>query len=343
VVHAKRWKDISRKDLESFFSVLFILGIQKRKDKPLNWFLENRLLENPLMRKVMSGRKFFNILWYSHCCPVQNQDHSADNYNPSYKIAKVRDYLENRYLKLFVPGQQLSLDETLIQAFGRIKFKVRIGTKAARYGIKVYVIRDAATAFVLRVVIYSGKTTYYSNPDSLQDRLKTVQVVNCLVKPFVGTHRTIYIDCFYSSLDLLKSLAEKQLYVTGTMLANQIPQGIRHVARTSQTFKQMKRGDALKCRVWFRTKSGLESQAGLVCWRDWNMVSCLSNDSNNFEFDECSHRGLGGIIRIPWPVSLAKYNKYMVGGVDLADMRRLHCNSTIKGQNRWWLKLFLFD
>jgi hypothetical protein len=131
VVHAKRWKDISRKDLESFFSVLFILGIQKWKDKPLNWFSENRLLENTLMKKEMSGRKVFNILWYLHCCPVQNQDHSADDYNLSYKIAKVQDYLENRYLKLYVPGQQLSLDETLILAFGRIKFKVRIVTKAA--------------------------------------------------------------------------------------------------------------------------------------------------------------------------------------------------------------------
>jgi hypothetical protein len=29
-----------------------------------------------------------------------------------------------------------------------------------------------------------------------------------------------------------------------------------------------------------------------------------------------------------------------MGGVDLADMRHLHCNSTIMGQNRWWLKLF---
>ena len=24
----------------------------------------------------------------------------------------------------------------------------------------------------------------------------------------------------------------------------------------------------------------------------------------------------------------------------MADMQRLHCNSTIMGQNRWWLKLF---
>jgi Transposase IS4 len=89
VVHAKRWKDISRKDLESSLSVLFILGIQKRKDKPSNWFSENRLLENPLVKKLMSGRNFFNILRYLYCCPVQNQDHIADDYGPSYKIAEV--------------------------------------------------------------------------------------------------------------------------------------------------------------------------------------------------------------------------------------------------------------
>jgi hypothetical protein len=29
-----------------------------------------------------------------------------------------------------------------------------------------------------------------------------------------------------------------------------------------------------------------------------------------------------------------------MGGVDLVDMRRLHCNLTIMGQNQWWLKLF---
>ena len=71
------------------------------------------------------------------------------------------------------------------------------------------------------------------------------------------------------------------------------------------------------------------------------MVYCLSNDANNFEFDECSRRGQGGIIRIPRPISIGEYNKFM-GGVDLADMRRLQCNSTIMCQNRWWLKLFFY-
>lgn len=340
VVHAKRWKDMTRKDLESFFAVLFISGIQKRKDKPSNWFSENKLLESTVIKKVMSGRKFFDILRYLHCCPVQNQDSSSANYDPTYKIKEVKEYLERRYDRLFSPGQQLSLDETLIRAFGRIKFKVRIVTKAARYGIKIYVITDAITAFVLRLLVYTGKSTYYDDPESAAEKKKTVQIVNRLVEPFVGSHRTVYVDRFYTSIDLLKSLREKDLYLTGTMLANRIPLGVR-IAKTSRQFNLMQRGDAIKCRVRFRTSSGEEEQAGLVCWRDRSMVYCLSNDSNNTQFDQCRRRGLGGIIRIQRPISIANYNKYM-GGVDLADMRRLHCNSTIMGQKRWWLKLFFY-
>lgn len=338
-LHAKRWSDISRKDLESFIAVLFISGIQKRKDKPANWFSENRILENQIMKKVMSGRKFFTILRYLHCCPIQNQNPAAPDYDPTYKVAEIRDKLEERYRKLFVPGQQLSLDETLIRAFGRIKFKVRIVTKAARYGIKIYVITDAATAFVLRVVFYTGKATYYAEADTAVAK-KTVQVVNRLVEWYENSHRTIYVDRFYTSMDLLKSLAEKKLYVTGTMMANRIPLGVR-IAKASPAFKRMKRGDATKFKVQFRLKEGGEAEAGLVCWRDRQLVYCLSNDSNNFEFDHCNRRGEGGIMTIPRPISIAHYNQYM-GGVDLADMRRLHCNSTIMGQNRWWLKLFFY-
>jgi hypothetical protein len=63
------------------------------------------------------------------------------------------------------------------------------------------------------------------------------------------------------------------------------------------------------------------------------MAYCLSNDTNNFEFDKFSRRGIGGIIRIPRTLSRANYNKYM-GGANLADMRQLHCkNSTIMCQN----------
>ena len=46
-------------------------------------------------------------------------------------------------------------------------------------------------------------------------------------------------------------------------------------------------------------------------------------------------------MRIPRPISIANYNIYM-GGVDLADMKRMQCSSMIMGLSRWWLKLFFY-
>jgi Transposase IS4 len=193
---------------------------------------------------------------------MKEQDPNDEDYDPAYKVAELRDYLERRYTALFIPGQQLSLDETLTRAFGQIKFKVRIVSKAARYGIKVYVITDARTAYVLWVLIYTGKTTYNQTGEVNDHPMKTV---NKLVAPFVGTHRTIYIDRFYTSTELLISLAEKDLYVTGTVLANLIPLHIR-IAKASQRFRSMNRGDAVKSKFIFYKADGSESSVGLVGW-----------------------------------------------------------------------------
>jgi len=339
--HCKSWTGITKPDLEAFIAMLFVSGIQKRKDKPSNWFTHNSILENPIMKRIMSGKKFLCILRYLHCCPVKNHDPTSPGYDPAYKIAELRDSLEKRYLAMFIPGQELSLDETLIRAYGRIKFKVRIISKSARYGIKLYVVTDAATSYVLRVIVYTGKSTYTPGiQGEVMEEKKTVQIVTRLVEPFVGTHRTIYVDRFYTSIDLLKALWDRDLYVTGTVMANRLPKGIK-VDKKSAVYRAMKRGDFLKSKFIFRAADGSEATAGLVAWRDGNMVYCLSNDCNNFEYDECRRRVDGGILRVPRPLSIARYNKSM-GGVDLADQKRMQCSSTIMGLDRWWLKLFFY-
>ena len=114
----------------NFICILFLSGIQKRKDKISNWWSNNPFLEFPIAKKIMTGREFSNMLRFLHCCPVNPP--SSGEYNPVYKIQEVMDILQRNYNRLFVPGQQLSLDESLIRAFGRIKFKVKIVTKAAR-------------------------------------------------------------------------------------------------------------------------------------------------------------------------------------------------------------------
>ena len=71
--------------------------------------------------------------------------------------------MENHFLICFVPGIFLSLDEYLVHAFIKMKFKFIIITKYAWYGIKIYVVTDAETAYVIKPVAYKGKDTVYSS------------------------------------------------------------------------------------------------------------------------------------------------------------------------------------
>ena len=338
--HAKEWVDIDRSDLTDFISVLFIAGIQKRKDPPTNWFSSCLVENNPVIQSIMSGKKFLTILRYLHVCSLEEQrkqDTSSANYDPIYKVKEMMDYLEERYKRLFVPGRNLSLDETLIRAFGRIKFKVRIITKSARYGIKLYVITDAVTAFVLKVIVYTGTHTYSEGSTSGK---KTVDVVKALCEDYAGTHRSVFVDRFYTSIDLLRELESMDLYLTGTVMGNRIPKTLT-IAKQSKDFKSMNRGDYCKHVYSYQNDKGELKSCGLVCWKDRNMVYCLTNEINTNDIGHCYRRSQNGRILMERPVAIECYNRYM-GGVDLADMRRLHCNSTIMNQNRWWLKLFFY-
>ena len=276
---------------------------------------------------------------YLHVASVEHQPTTDDiNYCPSYKVKEFQDMLESRYKNLYIPSQNLSLDESLIRAFGRMKFKVRIVTKAARYGIKLYVITDATSAFVLKVIIYTGKTTY--TPSEKEDEKKTVMVVKELCKDYAGTHRTIFVDRFYTSMDLLKALDKMGLYVTGTVMRNRLPKELQ-IFKTTKMFKQMNRGDFESHLYKYQTDNGEVKNYGMVAWKDRDIVYAMSSAANNYKMDECTRRSANGLIKLKRPIIISEYNTYM-GGVDLADMRRLHCNSTIMGQHRWWLKLFFY-
>jgi DNA polymerase III epsilon subunit-like protein len=336
-----RWTDITVGDLKDFIAVLFLSSIQKRKDKPNNWWSDDPLLDFPIVKKIMSGKKFNIMLRYLHVCDMTMQPsvHSP-SYSPMYKVQEMMDYLERRYKLAFEAGPTLSLDESLVRAFGRIKFKVRIITKSARYGIKIYVLADARTSYVLNVLVYTGQYTYNNNPESNEELKKTVKVCKELCMPFKGSHRVVYVDRFYTSIQLIEELEKMNLYVTGTVMGNRIPEQLR-ITKRSKEFREMERGDHKMHLYEYETVRGEKSKMGLVCWKDKDIVYCLTNATNTAPTGHCYRRSQTGRICISRPLAIQEYNTNM-GGVDLADQRRLHCNSTIKGLHRWWLKIFFY-
>ena len=280
-----------------------------------------------------------------------NDDNDDNDYDPTYKIAEFKEYLDMKFQRLFVPSQQLSLDETW-------KGKVRIRTKATQYRIKMYVLTDRATSYVSRVMIDTDNYNYNRLGDESitmmkktkkKKKKKLVEVVKSLCQPYANTHRTIYMDRRHTSMDLLKELQTMNLYVTGICNKNLIPADIR-IARTSQDFKSMARGDHKRHRLQYHVNND-ERFAGLVCWRDHqDLVYCLTNDTNTRDRDRCQRETEGGLIEISRPIVISKYHG-SVEGANGTDIRRLshrnnkkkskdHNNSTIMGPIRWWLKLF---
>jgi Transposase IS4 len=199
------------------------------------------------------------------------------------------------------------------------------------------VITDAVTAFVLKVIIYTGKKTYQQQDEDL---MKTVQVVKNLCTPYAGSHCTVFVDQFYTSIQLMQELDKMNLYVVGTVMRNRIPNE-QTIAKNSPIFKSMGRGDSTTHCYTYKDDNNTVRKYGLVCWKDRDMVYCLTNSIATDNYDTCRRRSTGGLLQLHRPSVIGEYNRYM-GGVDLADQRRLHCNSTIMGQHRWWLKLFFY-
>ena len=116
---------ITRKEFIDFIAILYMSPIQKRRDKPRHWFSSGPLLECRIMKKIMSGNRFYSILRTLHVCSLEKQpSQRSAKYNPLYKEKDLLDSLESRFSRLYNPGQKFSLDETLICVFGKIKFKV---------------------------------------------------------------------------------------------------------------------------------------------------------------------------------------------------------------------------
>jgi Transposase IS4 len=262
----------------------------------------------------------------------------SPDYNPLYKVAEFMNQLINRFKVLFVPGQALSLDESLVRAFGHIKFKVRLMSKAARYGIKLYVLTDAVLAYILHVVVYTGASTYDSNDTETK---KTVQVVKRLVRDYEGSHRTIYIDRFYTSIDLLKALDKMGLYATGTVMWNRIHRSLL-IAKKSAEYRAMRRGDIRTHKFLYEMEDGTIAEYGLIIWKDSELVYLLTNCHSTIPIDIARRQTRGPqMVNLTRPSAISSYNQFM-GGVDLADKRRAHCSCAIMGQNRWWLKVFFY-
>jgi hypothetical protein len=76
-----------------------------------------------------------------------------------FKIFPVISHLNKTFQELYLPNQDISIDESLTLWKGRLSFKQYLTLKASKFGIKTYKLCDAPTGYVWSCIYRQGYKT----------------------------------------------------------------------------------------------------------------------------------------------------------------------------------------
>jgi hypothetical protein len=123
-----------------------------------------------------------------------------------FKIFQVILHLNNKFQDLYLPNQDISIDESLRLWKGRPSFKQYMHLKASKSAIKTYKLCDATTGYLWSFVVYTSKDTRLDSPLITDDTSETSAVVLKLVEPLLKQGQTVWMDNFCDSPPLSRTL-----------------------------------------------------------------------------------------------------------------------------------------
>lgn len=159
---------------------------------------------------------------------TRDQRRNSDRLAP---IRELFDHIIKRCQDLYTPSEYCTVDEQLLAFRGRCPFKIYIPSKPDKYGIKIVMMCDAKTFYMINGKVYMGKgSTPEGQPLSEYYSIE-------LTKPIHGTNRNCTFDNWFTSVPTAqKLLHDHNITVVGTMKINkpEIPQSFRETSGRSK-------------------------------------------------------------------------------------------------------------
>ena len=108
------------------------------------------------------------------------------------------------------------MNRSLLAWIGRLSFRQYITKKEHKYGIKYFELTTSGR-LILRICIYTAER--FEDPEGLRQSGATVLQ---LMRDFVHQGYQVFMDNWYNSVKLVKSLSEIATYVCGTLNPRQL-------------------------------------------------------------------------------------------------------------------------
>lgn len=205
------WKNIDYTELDAYIGLCILRGVYKSSNESVRelWKEETG---RKIFSKTMSMNRFEEIramLRFDN--PLTRSARQQRD-----KLAAVRllmdAFVTNSQL-CYVHNECVTVDEQLYPFKGRCSLVQYMPSKPSKYGLKFWILADSSNYYISNVELYTGK-------DDSRTTALGEHVVMKLATHLYGSGRNITCDNFFTSLQLSRRLATKQLSLVGTIRAH---------------------------------------------------------------------------------------------------------------------------
>ncbi|GBP61678.1 PiggyBac transposable element-derived protein 4 [Eumeta japonica] len=179
-----------------------------------------QMAQEEIYRCTMSKNRFETLL---NClrfddASTRDERRSTDKAAP---ISELFDKLIQNCKEVCSIGSYTCIDEMLVGFRGRCSFEMYITKKPNKYGLKIMGLTDAKNGYLADGYLYLGKDSDSQGlPVEYQRLNKPTQAVLRLISSIEGTHRNVTVDNWFTSVELMNILKQKQLTLVGTLKKN---------------------------------------------------------------------------------------------------------------------------
>uniref|UniRef100_A0A1B6E7C5 PiggyBac transposable element-derived protein domain-containing protein n=1 Tax=Clastoptera arizonana TaxID=38151 RepID=A0A1B6E7C5_9HEMI len=206
-------KELCLEELNALFGLIILAAALKDNHLNTTLMFDNTFCGDRY-KATMSERRFKFLI---NCLRFDNKTTREDRQKTD-KFSAITDIwkiLLKNCRSSYKPSKYLTIDEQLVGFRGRCPFRMYIPSKPNKYGIKILMMCDNSTKYMVDARVHLGKGSVPKNISSAEF------YVNELISSIEMSNRNITMDKWFTSVPLIQNLLiKKKLSVVGAVKNN---------------------------------------------------------------------------------------------------------------------------
>ena len=200
-------------EVRAVLGLLYLAGVFKTVHESLEDLYANDGTGRDIFPATMTLKRLLFLL----SCLRFDDKKTREERKRTNKFTAISEFFEQFILNCqanYSSSEYLTIDEMLIAFEGKCPFKMYLPSKLNKYGIRIMILADAKTHYLINAHVYTGKEDVLKRKKNFsvpaQHALK-------LVHPIEKTNRNVTGNNWFSSIELADELRNRGVTYVGTM------------------------------------------------------------------------------------------------------------------------------